>query len=59
MDIDWTNWTWDGKNNCRCSCSECYPIFDRPLKWTVVGFNEHGHTAWLSEAGTTAGCNAR
>ena len=56
MNINWTNWKWDGKDNCLCSCSECYPIFNRPLKWTVVGVNNkrRSHKAWLSEAGTTA-----
>lgn len=54
MNIDWTNWKWDGKDNVDCRCSTCYPIFGRALKWTVVGVNEHGPVAWLSEAGTTA-----
>ena len=43
--MNWTNWKWDGHNNVYCSCSRCWPVFKRPLKWTW-------HHRWISEAGT-------
>ena len=46
--MDFTNWKWDGVNNWCCSCSTCWPIFGRPLRWT-----RHMHR-WVSEAGTMA-----
>ncbi len=46
--MDFTNWKHDGVNNRYCSCSTCWPIFGRPLRWT-----RHMHR-WVSEVNTTA-----
>ncbi len=51
--MDFTNWKWDGHNNRYCSCSTCWPIFGRPLKWTFIPL------MWVSEAGTTAAITFR
>ena len=44
--MDFTNWKYDGHNNVTCSCSTCWPVFGRPLKWSFTPI------VWVSEAGT-------
>ncbi len=44
--MNWANWKYDGLNNVSCSCSTCWPIFNRPLKWAWIP------VMWISEAGT-------
>ena len=48
MNFNWTDWKWDGHNNVYCSCSTCWSVFGRPLKWRWIPIR------WISEARTTA-----